>query len=287
MNDTPLPQEAPICKPSKWFLWRAIAMLVMVSVFGLLFLYDGLWGYKEKNLQYFLHDTYTRAGEIFQEMQKEGGLTEAKWKKFAEKARCAFPDGSQSILPKGTDLKMSWPKNLVNSFSLMDDKGGQNAAVELWKDYAASKKWDIDPGEHPKDEGKIREQFVAAAIAGLLVLITLFFLFRTMRRSIHADEEALYTQDGRKIRYSDMVRVDKRKWDTKGIALIYYKDGDVEKKAKIDGMVYGQFSEENGAPAEKLFAYVMERFKGEVIEYISPDEDLDDGAKELESKEES
>ena len=72
-----------------------------------------------------------------------------------------------------------------------------------------------------------------------------------------------------------MVRVDKRKWDTKGIALVYYMDGGEEKKAKIDGMVYGQFKEEDGAPAEKLFSKVMENFKGEVIEYADLDEDED------------
>ncbi len=90
-----------------------------------------------------------------------------------------------------------------------------------------------------------------------------------MNRSISADEEALYSQDGIKIAYTDMERFDIRKWDSKGIALIYYKQGDEEKKAKIDGMVYGQFKEEDGAPAEKLFAHVMNRFKGEVIEYTS------------------
>ncbi|MGB0775675.1 MAG: hypothetical protein ACPGUY_07500, partial [Akkermansiaceae bacterium] len=51
------------------------------------------------------------------------------------------------------------------------------------------------------------------------------------------------------------------------------KDGEEEKTAKIDGMVYGQFKEEDGAPAEKLFARVMENFKGEVIEYVEEDEE--------------
>jgi hypothetical protein len=68
-----------------------------------------------------------------------------------------------------------------------------------------------------------------------------------------------------------MLRIDKRNWDTKGLALIYYKDGDTEKKAKIDGMVYGQFKEEDGAPAERLFCYLMDHFKGEVIEYVDED----------------
>ena len=38
-------------------------------------------------------------------------------------------------------------------------------------------------------------------------------------------------------------------------------------------MVYGQFKEEDRAPAEKLFSHVMENFKGEVLEYIDTDDD--------------
>ena len=83
-----------------------------------------------------------------------------------------------------------------------------------------------------------------------------------------------------------MVRIDKRKWDTKGMALVYYNQDGEEKKAKIDGMVYGQFKEEDGAPAEKLFRKVMENFKGEVMEYVSvdeADEEPDDASKKDES----
>ena len=127
--------------------------------------------------------------------------------------------------------------------------------------------------------GKIREQFYAAGVTGILALITLYFLLRTLRRSISVDEEALYTQDGKRIPYADMLRIDKRNWDTKGLALVYYTDGDVEKKVKLDGMVYGQFKEEDGAPAERLFSYLMEHFKGEVIEYIDEEESSADDPK--------
>ena len=92
-------------------------------------------------------------------------------------------------------------------------------------------------------------------------------------RSISADDEALYTQTGKRIPYAEMVRIDKRRWNTKGMALVYYKEGGEEKKAKIDGMVYGQFKKENGEPAEKLFNHIMENFKGEVLEYVEDDEE--------------
>ena len=266
-------QDAPICKPTKWFLWRAIAMLVMFSVFAVLFLQDGIWGYRDKNLQFFVHGNFKKAGIEFQQMDGEDVFSEEKWKTHAAAKKCQFPDDAEAMMPKDANLAMPWPEVLVNGYAIMDDKGGQNGAIKLWEEYAKSRKWDAEPADHPMVPGKIREQFIAAGVAGLLIAATLFFLIRTMRRSIKADDEALYTQDGRRIAYSDMVRIDKRKWDTKGLALVYYSDGGEEKKAKIDGMVYGQFKEEDSAPAEKLFAYVMDRFKGEVIEYIDEEEE--------------
>lgn len=271
-------QDAVVCKPTKWFLWRALAMLVMFSVFAFLFFQDGMWGYREKNLHFYVHQAFVKAGTDFQELQNQGEITESAWKKFASAQKVALPEDAADILPKDSDIDMPWPDILVNGHALMLEKGGQNGAVKLWEDYTASMKevegkaWDIDPGEKPMKAGKIREQFIAMGVALLLISITLFYLIRTLRRSISADAEALYTQDGRRIAYSDMVRVDKRKWDTKGLALIYYRDGGEEKKAKIDGMVYGQFKEEDGAPAEKLFSRVMENFKGEVMEYVSAEE---------------
>ena len=259
------------CKPTKWFFWRALMILLMFIVFLVLFLQDGLTGYREKNLQYYIYENFKNAGLQFQKMQQEGNLNVSEWKQYVASQQCKFPEDAREILPRDTQLPMHWPVSLQDNYDLMASKGGQNAAIKLWEEYAAERKWDSEPMDHPMNAGKIREQFYAAGVTGLLALGALFILLRTLRRSISVDEEALYTQDGQRISYSDMLRIDKRNWDTKGLALIYYKDGDTEKKAKIDGMVYGQFKEEDGAPAERLFCYLMDHFKGEVIEYVDED----------------
>ena len=48
------------------------------------------------------------------------------------------------------------------------------------------------------------------------------------------------------------------------------------KKVKVDGMVYGQFREEDGAPAEALFQRILRNFQGELLEL----ENEEDGASE-------
>jgi len=278
------PQDTLICKPTKWFLWRVLAMLAMFSVFTVLFLIDGLWGYRDGNLHYFVHQTFDQAGAKFQEKQNGLQNSESDWKAFAEKQVCLFPEDAAEILPKETDVKMPWPTILVDGYATMKEKGGQNGANKLWEDYTAEKGWDAETGEHPMGADKIQQQFIAAGVAMFLILGTLFILIRTMRRTIEVDSEALTTQQGKRILFTDMVRIDKRKWDTKGLALVYYNDGGEEKKAKIDGMVYGQFKEEDGAPAEKLFSRVMENFKGEVLEYVDVDEVEEEEGDEVDVK---
>ena len=248
-------------------------MLAMLAVFLVLFLQDGFWGYREKNLQHYIYENFKKAGIEFQKMQGQDDFSEEHWKDYSSNQKCSFPENAAAIMPKDAELDMVWPDLLVNGYDTMSLKGGENGAIKLWEDFAATRKWDASPIERPMDAGKIREQFYSAGVTGVLMILALFILLRTMRRSIRADDEALYTQDGRRIAYADMVRIDKRKWDSKGLALIYYNDGGVERKAKIDGMVYGQFKEEDGAPAERLFNYVMERFKGEVIEYVDEDQE--------------
>lgn len=278
MSDSPRPprsaaEDIIVCEPTKWFLWRVVAMLVMFTVFAVLFLKDGIWGYREANLQFFVHEAFVKAGTDFQQQQEDPAFTPADWQKFAAAQRCQFPEDAELVLPREADLDMPWPQMLVDGYALMKEEGGQNGAVKMWESYTSERGWDLDPGEHHMDAGKIKGQFIATSVVVVLILVTLFILVRTLRRSISADHECLNTQEGVRVLYSDMIRVDKRKWDTKGIALVYYMAEGEERKARIDGMVYGQFKEEDGAPAEKLFSRVMDHFKGEVLEYVEEEED--------------
>ncbi len=87
------------------------------------------------------------------------------------------------------------------------------------------------------------------------------------RRSISADDEAITTQQGRRIPYTDLKTLDLRKWETKGLAFLDY-DGTAGKgRLRIDGLTYGGFKKENDEPAERLMRRIRSRFSGELIEY--------------------
>jgi len=189
----------------------------------------------------------------------------------------------QSIYPEGTDFTEKWPAILSDKKEIAEKR-----AAGLWKDYSGEKGWPqkVNAEEDRKPIDKIDEQLYSAGICGVLAAIALFFLVRTRGRYMKVDSEAFYPAGGGRIPFSKIKVLDKRKWDTKGLASVTYEsESGEEKKAKIDGMVYGQFKDEDGAPAEQLFQRVLKNFSGELIEVVSEDDESesDDATPESES----
>ncbi len=257
MNDP----EQIVCKPTPWFALRAIAMLAMFSVFSVLFYIDGTTGYRKKNLEFHLHAAFQKAGSEFSRMKTEGNLTPESWKEFAAKQTVDLP-ADLSLLPVGTKIPMPWPDALTDHERM---KPGQPHL--LWQEYSGANRMAEKVPKQPFDAGKIRTQIRVFYICLSLALIALFFLIRTMRRSVRADATALTTATGKTIPFADMKTLDLRKWDTKGIAAIEYEGASGGGRARIDGLTYGGFKQENGEPAEKLMAMIRANFSGEIIEY--------------------
>jgi len=253
--------ESIVCKPTPWFTLRAGAMLVLFSVFCVMFYIDGTTGYRKKNLEYYLEASFKQADKDFKRMKSAGDLSPESWREFALAQEVPFKS-ELSLLPEGTKLPMPWPAVLTD-FDRM--KSGQPHL--LWQEYSGEERMSKAPPKEPFSAAKIREQIIVFYICLSLALFTLFFLIRTMRRSMSVSSAGLTTVTGKVIPYDDMKTLDLRKWDTKGIALIDYKGVSGSGRARIDGLTYGGFKQENGEPAERLMSMIRENFSGEIIEY--------------------
>lgn len=270
--------ENPVieCKPSKWFKIRAVLVLLMLAFFTLWFVKDGYSGYRQKNLEYVTHQLFSEkkdgqddyvvnAIELFNAKE----YTADTWAAFASAQTLPVPKEERGLLPRDFDYSTKWPEEIVNGYDELKDE----KPYELWKKYSGKKGWSMEGPEKLYDEGKIREQFIVAGICALLFLYAAFVCIRIMGRTMAVTETSYIAPGGNEIPFTSMRKIDKRKWDNKGLALIHYEQDGSVKKAKVDGMVYGQFQPENGAPAEALFAHVMDHFKGEVVEYVEEEEE--------------
>ena len=268
--------ESIVCKPTPWFLFRAVIMLLMFGVFAVLFYIDGSTGYRKKNQVFYLHKAFQAANEEFAKMDSDGSLTPEGWKTHAEKQSVRFPE-DRSILPADLTLPMPWP-DILHDYQKMKPLQWN----KLWLEYSGEKGYPSSPSEEPYDARKIGEQWVVFWICLALALGAAFILIRTLGRKITADPEAITTQEGRRVPYADLKTLDLRKWETKGLAFIDYEGGAGKGRIRIDGLTYGGFKKEEGEPAEQLMKWIRTRFSGEILEYApvdpaspSPEKDKD------------
>ena len=106
-----------------------------------------------------------------------------------------------------------------------------------WPDYAKAKGW--DPEEWPKHarahglyghlpeipfpRAKIIEQYVCAGLAVIFGAIALAYWATQKGRIVKTDAEAVQTPSGRRVPFSAITGVGKKKWDAKGLATVRYE----------------------------------------------------------------
>lgn len=243
-------------------------MLLMFGIFAALFFMDGRWGYREKNLSYYMKQTVERAVGEFGEAKDRMGPEE--WKTYAAEQRVIFPE-DMSTLPEGTDPDMRWPE-MLGDYAVME--GGmtnwESQIFDQYRDQAGLKK---TPPEQPYSAGKISEQWVVFWICLALFLGTLFVLLRTLSRKIVLEGETLQPAGGEPVELKDLVRLDLRRWQGKGLAYAWTGGDGGERKIRIDGLTYGGFKADDGEPAEKLMQGIKAGFSGELIDYEAPAEE--------------
>jgi len=250
-----------VCKPTRWFLLRALVMLLMFSTFAVMFCMDGSSGYRNKNEVFYLHQAFQTANTKFTERNQGGTLTPEAWKNFAATQTVDFP-ADRSVLPTRLTVPMAWPE-ILQDYERMRPLNWNL----LWREYTKTRGINESVPEEPYDSRKIKEQWVVFWICAGLALTIGFFLLRTLRRSISADAQAVTDQRGRRVAYADMKFLDLRKWDTKGLAFVAYAGASGSGRIRIDGLTYGGFRKEDGEPAEKLILRLRSSFSGEVMEY--------------------
>ena len=252
--------ERIVCKPTPWFLLRAAAMLLMFGVFSVLFFVDGKWGYRAKNLSFYVSEAFKSAASEFD--AKQNSMSPEAWREFASKQTVPFPE-DHSILPEGTQVPMAWPE-ILHDYETVKASRSQEKN-KLFNDYRLTANIKKDAPEKAYDAGKIREQWVVFYLCLALTAGAAFVLLRTLGRSMAIDGEAFYPATGGKVSFADLNRLDLRKWDTKGLAFAWAG----ERKFRIDGLTYGGFKKDEDEPAERLMRRLKENFKGELVEYVA------------------
>ena len=247
-------------------------MIVMFGVFSVLFYKDGKTGYREANLSYFLSEAFKKAADEF--TAKGSAMSPAEWEQYAAKQEVRVPE-NPALLPEGTEFPIMWPK-MLHDHAGMADRGVSNpkAYFDAYRQESGLAK---SPPEHDFSEKKIKEQWYVFYICLGLLVIGIFFLLRTLTPKIVVAGETFQPARGKAVAIKDLVRLDLRKWSTKGLAMAWASDGSGgERKIRIDGLTYGGFKLEDDEPAENLMRALKAKFSGEIIDYEVEEDDSEE-----------
>ncbi len=251
------------CKPTMWFTGRAVIMALMFLGFGVYFYYDAATGYPQKNLEFFMHKAFVDAGALFDREVSEKGASREDWERTVLERTVEFPEGYQ--VPSGVDRDGTpWPAVLAD-YGVMSAPGkGWSAA---WQSYSGEMRYPIKPVDHPYDDSKIFEQWVAGSVCLVLAMVALFFLVRTRGRKMVLNDGQV-TAAGRVFRVEDIARLDLRRWKMKGLALATLKSECGGARIRLDGLTYGGFRKEDSPHnAEDFMKALLSLYQGEIVDY--------------------
>ncbi len=146
------------------------------------------------------------------------------------------------------EYELYWPA-YKEAMEKKDDKGWLARAREnKWPELPKEKDWNY----------KLKEQFIWGVGTGIIGLALLGAYLRNKGRVLRADAESLTTPEGVRIPFASVTRIDKRKWDNKALAYLWWTDGAATKKAVIDDLVFDG--------AGRVLDRLMAQFHGELID---------------------
>lgn len=112
--------------------------------------------------------------------------------------------------------------------------------ADQWKELAASKGWPttLPDIHHPKDDSDIFQQFLMAGVTAPIGLFFLLQLALNRGRWIEANDMTLTSSQGHEFELSQIVELNKKKWQKKGIATVKYESDGRKRKLVLDDCNY-------------------------------------------------
>ncbi len=122
---------------------------------------------------------------------------------------------------------------------LKEDEGLDNADRRIrWVEIAKERGWPDEIPGNPKSDTDIYKQYFFAVLVAVPALLYAFFFLRACRRWIELNDSGLRTSWGRQLEFGQIVTLNKKKWKTKGIAKISYKQNGRKRRLVLDDWKY-------------------------------------------------
>lgn len=115
---------------------------------------------------------------------------------------------------------------------------GEENQLDQWKKIATDRGWPLEYPGKPKTEVDIHFQLVLAALSAPPGLLCLFFFLRSRGRWIEFSGTGLRTSWRQQLEFSQIATLDKKKWKSKGIVRINYRQNGRKRRLVLDDWKY-------------------------------------------------
>ena len=231
MPDTPekpSTDETIVCRITPWFYRRMGLLAALFLGMGFYFFYDGQWGYRKDN-----------------QIAEEKRRFEGEYLKSFDNAKAAGRLDEWIAQAKSRGMPV-----------------GESGEPPKWPGYAAQHGWPENPKHHSEEE--IAQQFWWAGAMAVFGVFALLKILLDRNKTFVGLPDSMVMPNGAEVRFADVFKVDKRKWDVKALATVFYRVNGAEKTAVVDDLKYDG--------AGRVMDRLLAQFSGELIEKVPEEE---------------
>lgn len=108
-----------------------------------------------------------------------------------------------------------------------------------WESFAKAQGWDTEQPDAFHNDQDIITQWIMLAITAALGAMMLGMVLWHLPRTLKTDDKGLTGMTGKFVPYDAITEIDKRRWESKGIAYVHYDEGNGEtQRMKVDAYVF-------------------------------------------------
>jgi hypothetical protein len=96
--------------------------------------------------------------------------------------------------------------------------------MDQWPAYAKAHGWVPEKPEKKYSTGEIVGQFVFGGVATVTGLLLLIYWLTQRKRELKIEDGAVYTPSGTRVPFTSIRGLGKKRWESKGIAVVRYED---------------------------------------------------------------
>jgi len=146
---------------------------------------------------------------------------------------------------------IGYPKK--NERFLAHEKHKTEERLTQWPAYAKERGWSEVPEHKLLKRDDIIGQFAFGGLAAVLGAITLAYWAMQKGRVVKTDAEAVHTPSGRRVPFSAITGIGKKKWDAKGLATVRYEIEGQKGEFELDDYKFER------DPTHQILAEIEER----------------------------